>query len=62
MKPSGHMEIKETKGGGQVYLNGVELFVIADSLEIHDINDGMFPLVTMTFAPRTLTVTSREDD
>ena len=45
-----------------MYLNGVELFVIADSLEIHDISDGMFPLVTMTFAPRTLTVTSREDD
>ena len=40
MKPSGRLEIKETKGGGQVYLNGVELFVIADSLEIHDISDG----------------------
>ena len=56
------MEIKGTKGGGRVYLNGVELFVIADSLEIHDINDGMFPLVTMTFAPHSLSITCREDD
>jgi len=62
IKPAGHMEIKETKGGGQVYFNGVELFVIADSLEIGDIGEGTFPLVTMTFAPRSLTITSREDD
>ena len=62
MKPSGHMEIKETKGGGRVYFNGVELFVVEDGLTVHGLEEGIFPLVTMTFAPHSISITGREDD
>ena len=62
MRPKGNLVIIETKHGANVYFNGVQLFVVEDGLTVHGLEEGIFPLVTMTFAPHSLSITAREDD
>ena len=57
VKPSGHLDIINKKGGGSdVTFNGQELFVLEDGLNIV-VNSPKITTVTLTFAVEKLTVT-----
>ena len=61
-KPTGHMEIRGTgTGTSKVTLNGSELFVLADSLEVNA-NGQTLTTVTMTIAVETLVLRDRGDE